>query len=273
MRRLIAVLTDYGLKDHYAGHLRAVIKKVCPEAEVVDITHSIPKYNITLGAHVLKISRKYFPKGTVFLAVVDPEVGGARRNLLLKTRDYMYVGPDNGILLPAALGDELEAYEILIDKVRLFEVTPTFHGRDVYAPAAAMVACGVRPDSIGSPTPRDTLKQPPLNLSWVEPVKEGLRAKVVHVDDFGNVVTSACGKDLEEALNLRLGDEVIFTMDGREWHGARYVDTFSRVKAGEFAIYEGSYELVEIAKYMGSAADELRGAEVIFRNPALRQPA
>lgn len=273
MRPLIAILTDYGLKDHYVGHLKAVVKKICREADLVDITHSIPKYNIPLGAHVLKISKKYFPRGTVFLAVVDPGVGGARRNLLLKTREHIYVGPDNGILLPAASGDDyLEAYEIIVDKVRLMGITPTFHGRDIYAPAAAMVACGVRPDALGTPISSNTLKQPPLRLGWVEPVEEGLKAKVVHLDDFGNVITSATRRDLEEVLGLKLGDDVVFTTDGHGWRRAKYVDTFSRVGVGEFAVYEGSYELIEIAKYMGSAADELGGVEVVFRNPAHGSP-
>lgn len=267
MKPLVTVLTDYGLEDHYVGHLKAVIKRICPESEVIDITHNIPKYNIALGAHVLNISRKYFPKGTVFLAVVDPGVGSARRNIIIKTRSYTYVGPDNGLLTLAASGELLKAYEIDVRRVYSGRVSPTFHGRDIYAPAAALIACGVSPEALGSPAPVESLTQPPLRLGWAEPTSQGLKVKVVHVDSFGNIVTSVTKELFEDVLKVRVGDEVLLTSDMSKWHRARYVETFSHVCAGDLAVYEGSYELIEIAKYMGSAVSEISGEEILLKNP------
>lgn len=267
MKPLVAVLTDYGLEDHYVGHLKAVIKRTCPESEVIDVTHNVPKYNVALGAHVLNISKKYFPKGTVFLAVVDPGVGSARRNVVIKTRSYTYVGPDNGLLTPATSGELLEAYEIDVRRVCPGRASPTFHGRDIYAPAAALIACGVGPEALGDPVPAESLAQPPFRLGWAEPTSQGLRVKVVHIDSFGNVVTSVTKELFEEALKVRVGDEVLLTSDMSRWHRARYVETFSQVRAGDLAIYEGSYELIEIAKYMGSAVSEVGGEEVLLKNP------
>ncbi len=265
MRPLIAVLTDYGLKDHYVGHLKAVIKLVCPEAEIIDITHDIPKYNVVLAAHTLRVTRKYLPRRTVVLAVVDPGVGGPRRNLVIVTRDHVYVGPDNGLLIPATRGENPRAYEIDVSKVRIGEVSHTFHGRDIYAPAAAMIACGVDPESLGKQVSYEELVKPSLELGWAEVVGGGLKARVVHVDDFGNLITSLSREMLENALKVGVGDRVGVSTDFKTWHEAKYVKSFSHVREGELAIYEGSYELIEVAVYMGRAADLIKGAEIILK--------
>ncbi|MEM0025596.1 MAG: SAM-dependent chlorinase/fluorinase [Zestosphaera sp.] len=265
MRPLIAVLTDYGLKDHYVGHLKAVIKLVCPEAEIIDITHDIPKYNVVLGSHILKISKKYLPRKTVVLAVVDPGVGSPRRNIIIETRERVYVGPDNGLLIPATAEEEPRAYEIDVNRVRIGEVTPTFHGRDIYAPAAAMIACGVSPESLGNQLMYEDLVRPPAELGWAEVVGESLKAKIIHVDDFGNLITSLSKETLEGVLNVRVGDKIGITTDLKNWREARYVKSFSHVREGELAVYEGSYELIEIAVYMGRAADLIRGTEVTLK--------
>lgn len=265
MRPLIAVLTDYGIKDHYVGHLKAVIKLVCPEAEVIDLTHDVPKYNIVLASHVLKITRRYLPKKTVVLAVVDPGVGSSRRNIIIKTNERVYVGPDNGLLIPATADENPTAYEIDVSKVRVGRVSHTFHGRDIYAPAAALIACGVSPESLGSRLRYDELVKPPAEPGWAEVVGESLKAKIIHVDDFGNLITSLSRGVLEEVLKVRLGDRVSVTTDLKTWHEARYVESFSHVREGELAVYEGSYELIEIAVYMGRAAGLLRGVEVFLK--------
>lgn len=266
MRPLIAVLTDYGIKDHYVGHLKAVIKLVCPEAEVIDLTHDVPKYNIVLASHILKITRKYLPKKTVVLAVVDPGVGSSRRNIIIETREHVYVGPDNGLLIPATIDENPIAYEIDVSKVRIGKVSHTFHGRDIYAPTAAVIACGVSPESLGSQLRYEELVKPPAELGWVEAVEEGLKAKIIHVDDFGNLITSISREVLEGALKVRVGDRVGISTDFKTWHEARYVESFSHVREGELAVYEGSYELIEIAVYMGRAADLLRSAEIVLKS-------
>jgi S-adenosylmethionine hydrolase len=264
VRPLIAVLTDYGLRDHYVGHLKAVIKLVCPEAEVIDITHDIPKYNVALASHIIKISRKYLPKKAVVLAVVDPGVGGPRRNVMIETRERVYVGPDNGLLTPAASDEDPKAYEIDVNKVRIGRISHTFHGRDIYAPTAALIACGVSPESLGSPIPFEGLVKPPVEFGRGEIIKEGLKASVVHVDDFGNIITSLSKEALEEGLKVRVGDRVALTTDLKTWYEAKYVESFSHVGVGELAVYEGSYELIEVALYMGRATDLIRGAEIVL---------
>jgi len=264
VRPLIAILTDYGLRDHYVGHLKAVIKLVCPEAEVIDITHDIPKYNVALASHIIKISKRYLPKKTVILAVVDPGVGGPRRNVVIETRDRVYVGPDNGLLTPAASDEDPRAYEIDVDKVRIGRISHTFHGRDIYAPTAALIACGVSPESLGHPLPFDVLVKPPVEFGRGKIIKEGLKTSVVHVDDFGNIITSLSKEALEEGLKIRVGDKVALTTDLKTWYEARYVESFSHVGVGELAVYEGSYELIEVALYMGRAADLIKGAEIVL---------
>jgi len=266
LKPLIAVLTDYGLKDHYVGLLKAVIKNVCPDAEVIDITHYIPKYNIALAAHVLKISRKYFPKNTVFLAVVDPGVGSSRRNLIIKSSNYVYVGPDNGLLIQASEDDgHYEAYEIILSKVALPKVSKTFHGRDIYAPAAALIACGVSVESLGVSIPKDSLVRVRSCVTTPREVfKEVFEVDVLHVDDFGNVVTSVTREVFEKTMSITLGDEVFVSGDMSSWFKAYYVETFSQVRRGELAIYEGSYEVMEVAVYEGSAKDILNIKDKIY---------
>ncbi|MEO3993464.1 MAG: SAM-dependent chlorinase/fluorinase [Desulfurococcaceae archaeon TW002] len=265
MRPLIAVLTDYGLKDHYVGHLKAVIKLVCPETEIIDITHDTPKFNIVLASHILKITKKYLPKKTVVLAVVDPGVGSLRRNIIIETRNHVYVGPDNGLLIPATSDENPRAYEINVSKVKIGRVSHTFHGRDIYAPAAAMIACGVSPESLGSEVRYDELVKPPIVLDWAEVIEDGLKTKIVHLDDFGNIITSLSKETLEKVLRVRIGDKISITTDFKTWYEAKYVESFSHVREGELAIYEGSYELIEVAVYMGRAADIIKGTEIILK--------
>lgn len=265
MRPLIAILTDYGLKDHYVGHLKAVIKLVCSEAEVIDVTHGIPKYNVAIASHIIKITRKFLPKKTVVLAVVDPGVGSPRRNIVIETRDYVYVGPDNGVLIPATTGEDSRAYEIDVSKVKIGRIAPTFHGRDIYAPTAAMIACGVSPESLGNPIRYEELVKPPVEPGWAEVVEGGLKARIIHVDDFGNLITSLSKEMLEDILKVRVGDKVSITEDLTTWYEARYVESFSHVLKGQLALYEGSYELIEVAVYMGRAADLIKGTEVVLR--------
>ncbi len=266
MNPLIAILTDYGLKDHYVGLLKAVIKSICPNADIIDITHYIPKYNVALGAHVLKISKKYFPKNTIFLAVVDPGVGGPRRNLIIKSSNYVYVGPDNGLLIPASEDDGYyNAYEIIVDRVALPKVSKTFHGRDIYAPTAALIACGVNVESLGVPVPKESLvKVRSCVTTPREVVKNVFEVDVLHVDDFGNVITSVTKDVFENVLQVALGDAVLVSSDMRNWFKAYYVETFSQVRHGELAIYEGSYEVMEVAVYEGSAKDVLNIKDKVY---------
>ena len=265
----VALMTDFGLKDPYVGMMKAVIKKICPEAEIIDLTHGVPKFNVVLGAHILKISKEYFPKGTVFVGVVDPGVGSERKAIVVITKNYVFVGPDNGLLVPAAEDDGvLAAYEIRMDVAALPNPSHTFHGRDVFAPTGAYIACGVRPGSLGKELSTDSLirvaslpKEPELLEGGV------IAAEVIHVDDFGNIITSIDGDGLSSVLGVQEGDVLEVSADAITWETAKYVKTFSAVCKGCVAVYEGTYGLVEVAVNMGSAAERLRPGTKVFLRP------
>lgn len=271
MRPLIALLTDFGLSDPYVGMMKAVIKTINPEADIIDITHEVPKYNIKLGAHILKVASKYVPPGAIIVGVVDPGVGSERRSVIVVSKEHVYVGPDNGLLVPAATEEGLiEAY-VIKDKVAgLSDPSPTFHGRDIFAPTAAWISKGVRPESLGTRVDPsqlvrvDTLPKPVASKGNIAGVE------VVHVDGFGNIITSATLKQIMDVLSLTYGSRVDVSADGVKWYTAEIVKSFSHVNRGSFAVYQGSYELAEVAVFMGSAAEVLRPAgRILFRNPAL----
>src|ERR671915_1654673 len=152
--RPITFLSDYGLADEFVGVVHGVIARLCPEARVIDIVHGIPRQDVRAGSAVLARALPYLPAG-VHLAVVDPEVGARRRAVALRTveEDRLLVGPDNGLLIPAAerFGGVAEAVEISSSPWRLEPVSATFHGRDVFAPVAARLACGAPLAEAGTP--------------------------------------------------------------------------------------------------------------------------
>ena len=271
MRPLIALLTDFGLSDPYVGMMKAVIKAINPEADVIDITHEVPRYNVRLGAHILKVVSKYVPSGAIIVGVVDPGVGSERRSVIVVSKKHVYVGPDNGLLIPAATEEGLiEAYIIKEEVAGLPNPSPTFHGRDVFAPTAAWISKGVRPESLGTRVDPnelirvDTLPKPVTSKGNIAGVE------VVHVDSFGNIVTSATLEQIMDALSLTYGSRVDVSVDGVKWYAAEIVKSFSHVSRGSLAVYQGSYELAEVAVFMGSAAEVLRPAgRILFRNPAL----
>ena len=175
---MIVLLTDFGASE-YAGVMRGVIYTICPDATVVDLTHSVPSQSIREGAWILLKSYKYFPTGTVFVSVIDPGVGTARDAVIVVTKNYIHIGPDNGLLYPAASEDGIErVYRILIDK----DVSKTFHGRDVFAKAAAYHEAGIL--GVMSTEPKPGLDQALVFQ------QEGRVGEVVRIDKFGNIITN-----------------------------------------------------------------------------------
>jgi len=140
MGRIVTLLTDFGEVSPFTGIIKGVIKTICDECELVTISNDIPSFDIIIGAYVLRESYKYFPKGTVHLVVIDPGVGTKRKCIAIRTKDYWFVGPDNGVLWPAAKENEIvKVYELIPEKLSK-NVSYTFHARDVFAPAAARIA-------------------------------------------------------------------------------------------------------------------------------------
>lgn len=189
MRPIITLTTDFGTQDPFVGIMKGVILSICPKAETVDLTHSIPPQNLIQAAHALKTSVSYFPLGSIHLAVVDPGVGGNRKGLAIKTDEYFFIGPDNGIFSPFL--KNFQAVELTNEEVFLKPISSTFHGRDIFAPAAAWVANGKPFEELGK------VLNKPKTLVLSKPELEGQRIKgeIIYLDHFGNL-TSNISKDL-----------------------------------------------------------------------------
>lgn len=188
---LLALLTDFGLADGYAGVMKGVALGIAPDVRLVDLTHDVPPQDVRAGAWVLATSWRYFPAGTIFLAVVDPGVGTSRRPVALEAGGRFFVGPDNG-LFGYVLAEAPAARAVALDNPAYHRPDPagpsaTFHGRDIFAPCAAHLAAGVPLEALGTPLDPATLAALPLP----RPTWEGdmLRAHVLHVDRFGNLIT------------------------------------------------------------------------------------
>jgi S-adenosylmethionine hydrolase len=260
---VITFLSDYGLLDEFVGVCHGVMARRCPSARVIDLTHAIPRHDVRSGAIVLRSALPFLPAG-VHLAVVDPGVSAvgrhARRAIALRTveQDHLLVGPDNGLLLPAAerLAGVAEAVDIGESPERLEPVSRTFHGRDIFAPVAAALAAGAPLSAVGEPLPATALRR--IGLSSAQ-VSEGIMT--VHVlrgDTFGNLILDATHDQLL-AIGATLGDTLTVTHAGAV-RKARYAATFAEVSPGDLLIYEDATSMVALAVNRGSAA-ELLGAE------------
>lgn len=247
----IAILTDFGYRDHYAGAMKGVIASVAPGAAVIDITHGVPPQSVAAGALALREVWKYFPRRTVFLAVVDPGVGTARRPIAVETRSgARFVGPDNGLLWPAVEEAGFgRAVELRSVRHRLKRVSSSFHGRDIFAPAAAWLWRGARLGALGPALgPIERLK-----LTGATRRGRELRGSVIYVDQFGNLVTSIDRESFTGFAASFPGMELSVRID----RGApiRIRNAYGdAIKGAPLAIF-GSFELLEIAVRDGSAAE------------------
>jgi S-adenosylmethionine hydrolase len=250
---VITVLTDYGTSDEFVGIVHGVIARLAPDARVIDITHGIPRHAVEIGARVLLRSLPFMPAG-VHLAVVDPEVGARRRAVALRLaeEDRFLVGPDNGLLLPAAerFGGVLQAVEISESPWRLEPVSATFHGRDLFAPVAARLAAGEPLAEAGEPLEPGDLTRLQLSRARLDP-QGTLVAHVVDLDGFGNVSLDAQHDDVVE-LGLTIGQRVRLTVRDQV-HEAVLARTFAEAKPGELLLYEDSGGALALAVNAGSA--------------------
>jgi S-adenosylmethionine hydrolase len=250
--RFIAFLTDFGLADDFVGTCHGVIKRIAPDVEVIDVTHGIDPQAVLQGALILRNTLPYMPEG-VHLAVVDPGVGSTRRPVIVRDGNgRLFVGPDNGLLVPAAeLAGIESAHELANPAFALEPVSRTFHGRDLFAPAAAHLALGVEPSELGPPLAPDAL----VHLDLPKPkLGEGVvDASVLYTDRFGNMQLNLTRDDLD-----RVGI-VPGTLFELEVAGERYYATAARTYAdarpGEIVLYEDAYRNVAIAINRGSAAE------------------
>jgi S-adenosyl-L-methionine hydrolase (adenosine-forming) len=268
---VITFLSDYGLLDEFVGVCHGVIAQRCPGARVIDLTHAIPPHDVRTGAGILAAATPYLPAG-VHLAIVDPGVGAggeqARRAVALRTlrQQHLLVGPDNGLLMPAAerLGGVFEAVDVGDSPERLERVSRTFHGRDIFAPVAAALAAGAALAEVGDPIAPDGLRR--IGRTHAQTSDGALTAHVLRADTFGNLILDARTEDLA-ALGAKPGDRLDVAHAGRT-HAAHYVGTFADVAPGELLLYEDAQWTLALAVNRGSAAERLgarRDDELVMR--------
>ena len=263
---MITFLSDFGLEDDFVGTCHGVIKRIAPEMDVIDITHGIEPQSILQGAIVLANTLPYMPEG-VHLAVVDPDVGTPRRALALRTGEgRLLVGPDNGLLIPAAerVGGIEAAYEITNRRYALDPVSSTFHGRDVFSPAAAHLSLGLDAADLGSAVSPEELVR--LEIPQAEIGERRIRATCLYVDRFGNIQLNLDAGQVEP-LGIVPGRqvEVELAMDRFYALAAR---SFAEARPGEIVLYEDAYRNITLAISRGNAAETFgvrAGSEVRLR--------
>jgi S-adenosyl-L-methionine hydrolase (adenosine-forming) len=250
----ISFLSDYGYDDEFVGVCHGVIARLAPGALVIDVAHGLPPHSILPAAVVLRNTLPYLPAG-VHLAVVDPGVGSDRRPLALRCSDRFLVGPDNGLLLPAA--ERAGGVELAVDLSRsrwqLEEVSASFHGRDVFAPVAAHLALGEPLDRAGEAVDPGSLVQ--IELPRARISEGALEARVLYVDRFGNAQLNASGVEMATA-GIEPGDRIEVEAPSRSGV-ARYARTFADAVEGELLAYVDSYDALALAVNRGDARDRL----------------
>jgi S-adenosylmethionine hydrolase len=263
--RPILFLTDYGLEDELVGTCHAVIARLAPDARVIDLTHAVPPQDVLAGALSLAAAVPYAPADAVWLAVVDPGVGTERRAVAVEAGKAVLVGPDNGLLSLACedLGGPARAVAIEANRVAPGPVSTTFHGRDVFAPATALIAAGARLDDLGDPVDPESLVRLTVPSPEIEPGR--LRVRVLTVDRFGNVRLAARERDLQgaelaEAEAVTVGAEVAGEEAAERMVVAERARTYADVPEAHDALIVDSAGWLAVARNLGSAADGLRVA-------------
>jgi len=246
---MITLTTDFGLKDPYVAEMKAVILGICPNAVIVDITHEIAKFNIRMGAYVLASAVPYFPKGSIHVTVVDPGVGTRRCPIVIQTKQSFFIGPDNGLLVLAAEKQGImRIHELTNPRFMLPKVSNTFHGRDIFAPAAAHLMNGVKPEEFG-PEIRKAVQPEFAKVTRRNGVLVG---EVLHVDGFGNIITNINEKEVAQshvkgAINVELAGYKLKLKLGKAYGEAEPQEPLALI---------GSHGFLEIALNQGNAAEK-----------------
>jgi len=260
MRPVIALLTDFGSRDHYAGTMKGVVLGICPEAALVDISHDVPPHDVLTAALELAASYKFFPIGTIFLVVVDPGVGSVRRAIAADTGDFRFVAPDNGVL--TAVFSESPPKRVVELTERRYArptVSRTFEGRDRFAPAAGWLAKGVDLGALG----RSAADYHHLAIPTPQVTDESIVGEVLRIDRFGNLISNIDGK-----LFDRFSRSASFEISAGAYRVGRIVATYAEAVAGELCALFGSTDHLEVALNSGNASEHLslvRGAPIVIR--------
>ena len=251
--RPICFISDYGLPGELAGICRGVMASIAPGVSIIDVTHSIPKFDVVRGAETLRHATGYMPEDAVYLAVIDPDDKPVRREIAAETGSGAYlVGPDNGLLLPAAetLGGVSRAVSLTNPEYHLRPVSHSFHGRDVFSPVAAHLAVGAGLDDLGEDVASASLS--PIDFPVARKDGDGLVAEIIDIDSFGNARLSATSRDLDldygTHVEVSVRDE---TMD------ATYVQTFGASDTGDLVLLTDSHWRLSLAVNRGNASRAL----------------
>ena len=254
MTKIISLLTDFGVEDHYVGVVKGRILKELEKpinVNFIDITHNIPPQDVKKAALSLYFSYRYFPEGTIFLIIVDPGVGTERRVVVVKTKNFTFVGPDNGVFsLIYKENPDFTAFEIIEEKVLKPPYSSTFHGRDLFAPAVAYILNEMPWEEFLKPLPKESLKR--LKFPYPEKTSKGYRLSVWYVDQFGNLITNL-HRDMvvEESFKVLVNKKEV-----------PLVKSYGYAKKGELIALFGSEGLLEIAIREGPASEILLNPEI-----------
>jgi S-adenosyl-L-methionine hydrolase (adenosine-forming) len=246
---IITLLTDFGIEDYYVAAMKGIILSRCDQTRLIDVSHAIAPQNVLSAAYVLLGAYAQFPSGTIHLAVVDPGVGSSRRGIILRTDRYYFIGPDNG-LFSLIMPESVQAFEIQPSAYLPAMVSNTFHGRDIFAPVAAALAAGVKPEELGTSISDPQRFSPLTQNTGLE-----IKSQIIHIDRFGNGVTGIERRHLTSArlpasFALRIGDAVIRVQK-------RFYAEEPRVSGEPFVIW-GSLNFLEISVANSSATELLK---------------
>jgi len=249
-KKIVTLLTDFGLTDSYVAEMKAVILSICPNVTIIDISHVIAEYNIRMGAYLLARSVEYFPLGTIHVAVVDPGVGGPRKPILVETNKGFLVGPDNGLLMLAAEKQGIKhVYKIENKKYMLPKISETFHGRDIFAPTAAYLALGIPPQEFG----KEVFDYVKPSFSEPKIQKNKIFGEIIHIDHFGNLVTNIKPELLYEK-KVEYGSHLKIALGKRKPVKTVFLRTYSEAPQGKILVMVGSGDFIEISANLANAA-------------------
>jgi S-adenosylmethionine hydrolase len=247
--RLITLLSDFGLRDPYVAEMKGVILNICSEAKIVDISHEIEKFDVHMGAFLLASAAPYFPTGTIHVAVIDPGVGTERCPIIVEDERFRFVGPDNGVLMLAASQREKpRVYIIENRKFMLPNVSSTFHGRDIFAPAAAYLARGRPASEMG----RETSSYVMPSFAQPSLMKNSICGEVIYTDGFGNIVTNISAGMLDRIAFRK--SETLKCMIGKRSVALDLLPAYGNVSKGKPLAILGSHSFLEISINQGNAA-------------------
>ena len=258
--RIITLTTDFGLGDWFVGTMKGVIAGLAPQTHVIDITHDVPAGEVRAGAFALAAAYRFFPKGTIHVAVVDPGVGTKRKAVAVQTADHCFVGPDNGVLSWALRGEKVKSVRVLENRALFLRpLSQTFHGRDIFAPVAAYLSRGLSTKELG-PVVKDFVRLP-----WPEPRRRPGRTEgeVIYIDRFGNAITNLPVDGSAECASC----EIL----GKRRVVCPLKTSYQSVSSGRPVVVPGSSGFLEVAINGGAAAKLLGlkiGSRISYQPPA-----